>query len=414
MASPMSALKARKPLKTYSRQKRPSLPDEEPPTKRRRVDTPAKIFETETSQPISSPLRRCDAATHSSSPKDSHPVFSDAPVHSTPPSSPSHERSSPPSSPPPTASSPRLKFRRPMFSSLKRKSAKESTKRQPLSERNDNTSSLPQQPSAKNQRLVQMQLDLVSQVQKTCKVCGMEYIPSNIEDAALHKKFHAMNVGGIDVTKAMVQKLREKQVWAGGNGSFIAVVRRTDTLACRNKTTDVLKIINMELGAVTIAEEALWSQVRVALLATTQAGEGKAPAPATGSASDRFKTYLYIRGQKCVGACLAERIQEAYTVLARDDASDTTDSDRAQVDSSSVSVSDKTEPAILGISRIWTSNMHRKEGIATRLLDAATSDFLYGMTIDRSLVAFSQPTESGGQLARKWFGQRSGWHVYSD
>jgi hypothetical protein len=36
------------------------------------------------------------------------------------------------------------------------------------------------------------------------------------------------------------------------------------------------------------------------------------------------------------------------------------------------------------------------------------------MIVDKERVAFSQPTESGGNLARKWFGRQSGWHVYID
>jgi N-acetyltransferase len=82
-------------------------------------------------------------------------------------------------------------------------------------------------------------------------------------------------------------------------------------------------------------------------------------------------------------------------------------------ESSSISVGTVAEPAMLGISRIWTSNLFRKHGIATKLLEVARSQFLYGMTIKKEQVAFSQPTESGGRLAKKWFGQREGWHVYT-
>lgn len=265
-----------------------------------------------------------------------------------------------------------------------------------------------------------MQLDLASETRKTCKTCGMQYIPSNTEDAVLHKKFHAMNLGGVDFTKAVVERFRKNQVWSGGAGSFIAVVRRKDGLALRNRASDVLKVVNAELAAVPISDEELWSQTNSAATApipdqkpkpakTDMAEKDEAALPLF----DRFKVYLYFQGNKCIGACLAERIWVAYPVLGPATSEQASELPVAP-QSSSISISNESHPAILGISRIWTSNQHRKKGIATGLLDCASSDFLYGFKIDKEKVAFSQPTESGGNLARKWFSSQVGWHVYMD
>jgi hypothetical protein len=268
--------------------------------------------------------------------------------------------------------------------------------------------------------MVQMQLDLASETRKTCKVCGMQYIPSNAEDAALHKKFHAMNLGGVDFTKPVIERFRKNQVWSGG-GAFIAVIGRKDALALRNRASDVLKVVNTELAAVSISDEELWSQTSHA--ASTDAPIERTDATKTATSGiddpaiplvDRFKIYLYIRGNKCAGVCLAERIWEAYTVLDPTTPSPSAYGLPVAPQSSSISISTKPDPAILGISRIWTSNQHRKQGIATRLLECARSDFLYGLRMEKEKVAFSQPTESGGNLARKWFGGRAGWHVYVD
>ena len=70
--------------------------------------------------------------------------------------------------------------------------------------------------------------------------------------------------------------------------------------------------------------------------------------------------------------------------------------------------------ALLGISRIWTSKSHRRKGIASALLDCARGNFFYGVEVPKEIVAFSQPTESGGYLAEGWFGEKTGWHVYSE
>ncbi|KAF1920610.1 ESCO1/2 acetyl-transferase-domain-containing protein [Ampelomyces quisqualis] len=409
----MASLPTKKIVRTYARQKR-SLYDGEPPAKRRRVENADATVEATSSATQSeaatiesiTPLESYNLAT--SSPKGPPAIWSDeAP------------RSSPPSSPAPTSSPPPIQKRRAVFAVFRKQSKPKIETKRPLTERSHNAQSPPRPlPPTKSRRMVQMQLDLASESRKTCKTCGMEYIPSNAEDFALHRKFHAMNIGGVDFTKATVEQLRKKQVWSGGDGSFIAVVGRKDTLALRNRTRDVLKVVNTELGAVTISDEELWSQIR-----TSDAGNAplsdatetdRSNAQSRLATVDRFKTYVYIRGQKCIGACLTERIWEAHTVLAQDDASAQPRQLPFESKSSSISISAESTRALLGISRIWTSNQHRMQGIATTLLDCARSEFLYGLTVEKDEVAFSQPTESGGNLARRWHGREHGWRVYID
>jgi hypothetical protein len=394
----------RKAVRTYSRQTKRSLFQDEPPTKRRRVErTPESTggVEVATTSAPESPVKANPSAHESSAPPPSSPgespaVFSDALPHSSPPSSPAIH-----SSPPP------VQRRRTTFSLFKKKS-KPGPPTDALTERNNNANNPP--PAQKKKRMVQMQLDLVGQHRKACKTCGMEYIPSNAEDAALHRKFHAMNFGGVDFTKSVTDRMRQKQVWSGGDGSFVAVVGRRDTLALRNRASDVLKVVNTELAAVPISDEELWSQT-VPISTSTAPSDAEKEAPALG---DRYKVYLYVLGQKCVGVCLAERIQEAYAVLDQDDTFEQTITLPMETQSSSISISTTADPAMLGISRIWTSKQSRKRGLAKRLLESARSDFLYGLTVEKEMVAFSQPTESGGKLARKWFGCQAGWHVYID
>ncbi|KAF2033273.1 hypothetical protein EK21DRAFT_58903 [Setomelanomma holmii] len=311
-----------------------------------------------------------------------------------------------------------MQKRRPAFSFITKQTTRTPVSKTPLVERSHNACSPPAIPTTKPKRMVQMQLDLASETRKTCKACGMEYIPSNAEDAALHRKFHAMNVGGVDFTKAVAERMRKQQVWSGGEGSFVTVIGRKDALALRHRTSDVLKVVNTELGAVPISDEVLWSQTSARHLHSLEAQKSSSVNPTNATSKptqvDRFKTYLFMRGQKCIGLCLAERIWEAYTVLSQSKSSEETQTHHTDSKSSSISISEAMTPAILGISRIWTSSHHRQEGIATQLLECARSDFLYGLTIAKEKVAFSQPTESGGNLAMRWFGCEYGWHVYID
>lgn len=246
-------------------------------------------------------------------------------------------------------------------------------------------------------KLTQMTIDLGQALQTTCRACGMSYHPSTPDDDALHKRFHAKSVGGVDFA---LKPPKSHVVWrgsgeckGGGEGdSHVLVVGRSATSAEKRKAKEVLEVVDSELGAAEIGEADLWAD-----------GD---------DGGDRFKVYLYIRGRKCIGLCLAERITKAYRVL---------DDRLPRVGrgcSSSVSVSDTPQPALLGISRIWTCSSHRRQGIAARLLDCARDTFIYGMHLEKSMVAFSQPTESGGGLARNWFcanppvETKEGWAVY--
>lgn len=403
-------------MRTYSRSKKRSLYDEEPPVKRRRVGTAEEeslviepLLMTKISTITSTtPLSSDDLSLPTSSPKASA-IFSDE-----------QPRSSPPSSPAPRSSPPPQQKRRPVFSVFKKQARAVQPTKQPLAERSHNAQSQLPDP-AKKKGMVQMQLDLVGEHRKQCKTCGMEYIPSSAEDAALHKKFHAMNLGGVDFTKSIVERLRKKQIWGGGEGAFIAVVSRNDALALRHRASEVLKVVNTELAAIPIDDGELWGQAGRTVFADAPIEQSKGPtvqaiegAECLQPLVDRFKMYLYIKDNKCIGACLVERIWEAYAVLSHDDASEPSCQLPSVAQSSSISIGTTSSPAMLGISRVWTSSEHRKKGIATRLLESVRSDFLYGLTIEKEQMAFSQPTERGQNLARKWFRKASGWLVYID
>lgn len=300
---------------------------------------------------------------------------------------------------------------RTISSYLKRKNAAASVTT-PLSESDLNAQKLP---ARKKRRLTQMQIDLGGETRKACKICGMDYIPSNAEDAALHKKFHAMNVGGVDLKRSFVDSMRTCQAWKGEGGSCIIMISRKDPLVARNAAKKVLEVVNAELSAVEIGDEQLWSRVTVkdGLESDLDAAPRRMFNVQVSGVQGRFKAYLYIQGSKCIGLCLAERISEAYTVLGVSE-DGTRQTAATSPSSSSITTKTQSDLAIVGISRIWTSNAYRKKGIARALLDCVAGTFLYGLRIPASMIAFSQPTESGGQLARKWFGMDSGWHVYTD
>ncbi|KAI9843575.1 MAG: N-acetyltransferase O1 (Establishment of cohesion protein 1) [Sclerophora amabilis] len=292
----------------------------------------------------------------------------------------------------------------------------------------------PKRLTTKRRRLTQMQIDLGGSVQKACKECGMEYTPSSAEDVALHKKFHQMNVGGVDLGRRLAAYMRMKAVRdptsggmtvvrdkeGGGADCYICVVDWRSSLAERNKAKQILEVVNAELSAATPDDSSLWGLAPYRRKSESNSSLVKRENTASSTATDevdgrrdRFMIFLYIRGDKCVGLCLAERITKAHKVV--DDATDatgTTTLETLAAKGSSISISLESYAALLGISRIWTSSSHRRKGIASTLMEHARRLFVYGMEVPKDMMAFSQPTDSGGRLARRWFAELEEWRVY--
>jgi len=133
----------------------------------------------------------------------------------------------------------------------------------------------------------------------------MSYYPCASDDDALHKRFHAKSVGGVDFKPTILDARKSKVVWRGREeeqeeDSFVLVVDRKSAAVERRKAREVLEVVESELSAGEIEEGVLWGGVK--------AGGGS-------DGGERFRVLLYVVGKKCVGLCLAERIRKAYRVV---------------------------------------------------------------------------------------------------
>ncbi len=299
-------------------------------------------------------------------------------------------------------------------------------------------------PSAPKQNLIQTVLDLGQPlIPTTCPQCQMSYTPSLAEDTLLHNMYHHRDGSGIELGKAFLKSAMRWCYQVPHIVGSVVVVDRKTALPGRRVVQKVLEIVNKELGSVDIKEEELWSQ---------RVPDGEHEDEGQGRKCDRYKAFLHVVDEKCVGICLAERITKAHRVLPSETATSETlsltghfrptgpatpaatetneeepadmpskpeiptpvASPAASFPSSSISITEETYPAVVGVSRIWTSRAFRHKGIANNLLECVTSQFIYGMEIEPQQVAFSQPTESGAALARAWFGEPDGWAVYRE
>lgn len=292
-------------------------------------------------------------------------------------------------------------------------------KHQPLSQPDERPTKRPASAAKKTSgRLEQMQLSLGQKTLTRCQACGMEYVPSSAEDRKMHEKYHKQNTEGYDVGEIFVDRTCPGRRFWGRGGDMIIVIDVGEYKYRQKKAQAALDIVQRELGAVPIPEDEIWKLDDVV--------------------QPRFRSYMYIRDTKCIGFLLTECISEAHEVLKPDireglketKAGKALTALRARKEmiaqemqfslSQPIKVSESKVPAVLGISRIWTSPLHRKQNIATALLDRA---MIYHYNLENAVnktqlvllkdqVAFSQPTDSGSRLARKWTGKAYGWKVY--
>jgi N-acetyltransferase len=336
-------------------------------------------------------------------------------------------------------------------------------KRKALAPITENARPAKKSTTASAKPLTQMQISLGQEVQKRCDACGMTYTASAAEDRKLHDKYHKQNTEGCDVGKHFVQRARDRTVFKGAVANdSTCVVDCYDKYARKKRAQTALEVVQRELGAVPIPAEEIWD-----VKECEDSAELK----------PKYMAYMYIRGTKCVGYLLVERITEARRVLAPGGAvSQPPKSEKnrkmtalealkarkqaeqaalALAESQPIKLSTATHPAKLGISRIWTSPSHRGQKIATTLLDTALMHHnqsaengeeeeqrhkrehdakqaqgkkeIPGLKVlmdepmkplerieGKEEVAFSQPTDAGARLARKWFGKAWGWGVYVD
>jgi N-acetyltransferase len=395
-------------MRTYARNVRRAWDGQDYPVAKRICVEKPKVPDENADHNLERAIRESSVAISSSPSRKNSTIFSGE----------SHDDDTvtPPSSPPPRLSPPAVKPRKPTFSFLKRKRESTREESEPLAEV-INSSSRASVPPKKQQTFVQMQLDLGGETRKTCGACGMEYVPSNEEDDTLHRMYHNMNDDGVELGKTFM-KSAMKWVYevAHIEGSVVVVDRKISPPA-KKVVQKVLGVVNKELSATGIEDDVLWSQKLLNEGAgnTVQGVVKQSDAEKRNdNKSDRYKIFLHVKNGKCVGLCLAERVTKAHRVKDNNKVEGGGQDLSRDHKSSSVSIEDETVPAVVGVSRIWTSKSSRRKGIANNLLDCVLNQFIYGMEIDKDELAFSQPTESGGELAKAWYGEESGWLVYKE
>ncbi|KAF9281264.1 N-acetyltransferase esco2 [Linnemannia elongata] len=322
------------------------------------------------------------------------------------------------------------------------------------------TSTSKQRPVTPTRRPNQLQREDDKLKRYHCPQCGMPYVRGQPEDEQIHDRYHRAALGGIDYpgykNEVVVARFRDQEVewsvasagrnsssakgnsvstssapssssllWGESSSSRIVMVSMSDAGRAssvsasgsnfeKKKVKEVLEVVNKELGSVEFDPEQL----------------------------DSCKVFLYISGKKkVVGCVIAERIKEGFEIMTQTAGSRSgeafLDFKTGSATSSCTSLSSDSlpsgdnksteknvqvqqldqdrggaaifcskvpQPAICGINRIWVSSQHRRQKIASRMLDAVRERFIYACKLETKDLAFSQPTGDGKALARQYLG----------
>ncbi|PWN40847.1 hypothetical protein IE81DRAFT_201494 [Ceraceosorus guamensis] len=235
-----------------------------------------------------------------------------------------------------------------------------------------------------------MVLDLGQRIQSTCRECEMSFDRSDVNDVALHTKYHERMTRGVEWSTKLVDAGEEcgsvnippaiaKKLKAGSNEVRLlrySLASNTNAMLSR-KIEEVCKCVDEALGAARLADQA--RKEGKLLVGVSKSGR--------------------VLGAAVVGPCPPK---SARRVAPHEDGKD------------AVFISDDPAEARsppLAVHRIHVLHPARRAGLGVALLDAALAGAVYGMStasIERmcggraGTTAFSQPTQAGRKLAEAW------------
>ena len=208
-----------------------------------------------------------------------------------------------------------------------------------------------------------------STIPNQCKECGLFYSTSDREDIQLHEKIHNERENSLKYFASKGEKIVQEYY----DGKCLLVEYGVDSKQAASKALQVLDYVDADLG------------IRSEIKSNLEFNQ---------SNLNSIKFYLFVSFsfKKIVGFCMAEKIHKAFKIKFLDEKSNSFTYDE-----------EAPEKATCGISRIWVAPSMRRNKIATRLLDCVRINFMYFRSLKLDEIAFSDPTQFGQALAKKYF-----------
>ncbi|ODV93984.1 hypothetical protein PACTADRAFT_51721 [Pachysolen tannophilus NRRL Y-2460] len=199
----------------------------------------------------------------------------------------------------------------------------------------------------------------------TCTLCNMSYLAHLKTDNNTHNKFHQRSLNGREWSTKWGKKIQDnikifntqKNVYELGT---IFEVNPKDK-AQVNATKELLKLVNVELNAP--EDTGCWL---------------KGP--------DYGKVFIFEINKRAIGILSIERVNKGEWLI---------------LDSGKV-VPGQQIPLLIGISRIYVVRNYRRSKIASSLLNCCLQHSVYGISLKKLDVGWSQPSEFGAKLSKSF------------
>ncbi|KAL0698160.1 hypothetical protein Bca4012_054282 [Brassica carinata] len=264
---------------------------------------------------------------------------------------------------------------------------------------------------------------------RRCVECGATYAPGDDLDEKSHQSFHKEYMNGIPF-KLTVGRTREpshRLLWArtvllwywklillrietrfilfhslSCAGSCNGSSFRGSNVALHLKVQEVVKMMEVELGEDWI----LHKHCKVYLLVSSQRISGCLVAEPIKEAFKLIAPFDDKRQLKKESSSPSTTIHFGNIVLQREASKRCRESDD-RLDNRAIVCEEEAKPAVCGVRAIWVSPSNRRKGLATQLLDTARERFSSGCVLEKSQLAFSQPSSLGRAFGSNYFGTSS-------
>lgn len=200
-----------------------------------------------------------------------------------------------------------------------------------------------------------------------CGTCSAIYQMGEPEDELAHKEFH-------DAVKDLrFMGWKNENVVGEYGRNRVIVIRPGDPKVWWNKAMEILNVVDKDLGF----------------------AEGVTCDP------NHSMVYLYISDKSVVGCLLAIPLKKANKMVPT--AAETEGIDCCTAEEYAVKC---------GVSRIWVHRPHRRNNIASNLMDCMRKNFIFGHVLSLAEIAFSSPTTLGKSFAEHYTGCKD-YYVYT-
>ncbi|PVU99003.1 hypothetical protein BB559_001069 [Furculomyces boomerangus] len=251
-----------------------------------------------------------------------------------------------------------------------------------------------------NTKQTQLKFSIKSQILHTCIECKMKFQKGNLEDEAIHKKFH--------------------KNWISSNKNIIRWPTYSSTINTKDEPAkNIIEIKDIPLQSYDklilvksgCKENLLKKALCVLNLVNTELNAVKHTLSDL-KVSERATRHV-------VGCVLTEKIDtDANIYIKSKEHMEKADFDSETKNNSfnNMSITESSiinKKPICGISRIWVAKTERRQGIGRLLINAVRKHFIYGTVLEPENIAFSQTTSKGNILALST--SKFGWYyIYQE